>query len=381
MDTLDRGRVLGFFRQVTSRFPVRSGLSVLVVTHLIPDRPFFIEALSDVLDVCSVFAKPKSIHPNVKNWLAHKYPIDEMSRGLLATDRQAIALIERRAGGAPLIILDIGGYFAPTINYIAKHYSGKLVGVVEDTENGHRRYLSVRNLACPIVSVARSPLKAAEDFLVGESIVFSVEALLREQGDILHGRTACVIGYGRLGSSIASLLHDRRVRTVVYDIDPTKRVIAMAHGFTSPPTLSESLHDAGLVFCATGNVALKAEDFRLLEPGAYVATVTSSDDELQFDDVKNAYRERHTADYITKYTGADHHFYLLNRGQAVNFIHGASVGPFIYLVHGEILASVARLASGKMVAGIHENDGEIHEAVAESWYQIFRRHVPIRVSS
>jgi len=71
--------------------------------------------------------------------------------------------------------------------------------------------------------VARSPLKDPEDFLVGQSVVFSTEALMRGRGDILHGRPALVIGFGKLGSSIARLLHAKGVQVTVYDIDPIRR--------------------------------------------------------------------------------------------------------------------------------------------------------------
>jgi hypothetical protein len=47
------------------------------------------------------------------------------------------------------------------------------------TENGLHRYLCHEKPPCPVFSVARSPLKDSEDYLVGQSVVFSAEALLR----------------------------------------------------------------------------------------------------------------------------------------------------------------------------------------------------------
>jgi adenosylhomocysteinase len=35
--------------------------------------------------------------------------------------------------------------------------------------------------------------------------------------------------------------------------------------------------------------------------------------------------------------------FVLNNGEAVNFLHGAVVGPAIYLVQAEVLMAVARL--------------------------------------
>lgn len=371
MNTLDRKYVQTFFRTISEAFPTDSGLGSIVVTHLLPDRPFFLEGVSALTNIVSVIPKPKSIYPEVRHWLKHRYQFDALSRDQLANPAAALQLVESRGKKQPLVILDLGGYFARAINYLAANYSGSILGVIEDTENGFRRYRSVKDLACPVISVARSPLKEPEDYLVGQSIVYSVEALLREQGDILHGRTACVIGYGKLGESIASLLHARRVNTVVFDLDPIKSLRAMAHGFSVPASLRAALRTAGFVFCATGNISLTNEAFAYLNDGAYVATVTSSDDELQTDGLEETYHIRHISDYVTRYSSPNHHFFLLNRGQAVNFIHGAVVGPFIYLIQAEIAASISRLQRGGLSGGIHENDDSLRRAVAERWYSVF----------
>ena len=75
----------------------------------------------------------------------------------------------------------------------------KLIGVVEDTENGHKRYEQIAFPPCPVLSVARSPLKEPEDFLVGHAIVFSAEALIRQSGVVMVNKRALVIGYGKIG--------------------------------------------------------------------------------------------------------------------------------------------------------------------------------------
>lgn len=49
-----------------------------------------------------------------------------------------------------------------------------------------------------------------------------------------------------------------------------------------------------------------------------------------------------------------HYFYMLAGGNAVNFLHGASVGAFIFLVQAEILAATSRLTAGDCEPGYHE---------------------------
>lgn len=373
MNINDERLAANFFSKVIKTFPPKKESSCIIVTHLLPDRPCFLEAVNSTTKIVSIIPKPKSIYPAVYNFLKHKYPIDKLSRTKLTDSTGFLSSIKSRLHGEPLVFLDIGGYFSAGINEVARNWS-QFLGVVEDTENGLQKYQHRQPLNIPVISVARSPLKNPEDFLVGQSVVFSTEALLREQGDIMHGRTACVIGYGKLGRSIASLLHSRHIRTIVYDIDPIKLVEALSHGFTVNSSLENSLKGVGLIFCASGNISIRSEDFNYLKNGAYIVTVTSSDDELELGELKRNYTIDHISDYVTRYKNADREVYLLNRGQAVNFIHGAVVGPFIYLVQAEIIVSAVRLVNESLPYRIQENPPPVRRTIASLWYDIFGKN-------
>ncbi|GGX10470.1 hypothetical protein GCM10010297_35070 [Streptomyces malachitofuscus] len=203
--------------------------------------------------------------------------------------------------------------------------------------------------------------------------MFSTEALMRSRGDILHGRAALVIGFGKLGSSIARLLHAKGVRVTVHDIDPVRRTQALSQGFAVVRELEAGLEDAGLVLCASGALSLRNEAFGRLRNGAYVATVTSSEDELELAGVNDVYERAHVGPNVTRYLTTGHYFYLLNGGNAVNFIHGASVGPFIYLVQAEILAASSELARGGLEPGMHEAGSAERAAIAGIWLDYFNR--------
>jgi S-adenosylhomocysteine hydrolase len=197
--------------------------------------------------------------------------------------------------------LDVGGYFAPALPDLHGRFTGRIAGVIEDTEHGRRCYADLDKLPCPVISVARSPLKEPEDYLVGQSVVFSTEALLRGRGDILHGRPALVIGFGKLGSSIARLLHAKGVHVTVYDTDPVRRTQALSQGFAVAGERESALTGAGVVLCATGAVSLRGEDFPHLCNGAYVATVTSSDDELDLPGLPDIYTRTMVGAHLTRY--------------------------------------------------------------------------------
>jgi adenosylhomocysteinase len=100
--------------------------------------------------------------------------------------------------------------------------------------------------------------------------------------------------------------------------------------------------------------------------------VTSSDDELNLASLRGTYRVDRLGPHLSRMTSWNHHFYLLNDGNAVNFVHGAAVGPFIFLVQGEILAALALLSSGQtMEPGLHEVGNREREIIARSWLRCF----------
>ncbi len=343
----------------------------MLITHLLAERPAFVKAMGRVSSLAAVLPKPKSIHDGALKEVGAFVQVDELDRATFSDPDRALAYLEKRAAGKRVILLDVGGYFAPALRHLCGEFSGEVLGVVEDTENGHRRYGALGAPPCPVLSVARSPLKDPEDFLVGQSITFSAEALMRSRGDILHGRQAAVIGYGKLGRSIASMLHSKHVRVTVYDSDPVRRTTALSQGYRVVPTLARALDGAGVIVCATGNLALKEEDFAKVANGAYIASVTSSDDELELAALDDLYEQTPSGDHITRYSTIGHYFYVLANGNAVNFLHGASVGAFIFLVQAEILTATARLAAGGYEPGFFELDATERNFIAATWLRYF----------
>ncbi|MDE4099725.1 NAD(P)-dependent oxidoreductase [Phaeobacter gallaeciensis] len=279
--------------------------------------------------------------------------------------------------GKRLILIDIGGYFASSVDLIAKNFKGELLGVMEGTENGVMKYEQHLGYRTPIITVARSPLKLPEDHLVASSVVFSIESVLRDQAEILQTRTSAVIGYGRVGSSVAEILRNRGINTVVHDTDPIKLAEAAARGFQSHTSLPDALNGASLVVCATGNFALDLRGFGMLASGCVVASVTSADDELDLDCLKSGYVRTEVSTNLTRYEEnrpGGRHFFLVADGNAANFIHGAVIGPAIQLIEGEKLAAIRALIDKKVEPAkdrLAELPVEARREVAEIWIEHF----------
>jgi adenosylhomocysteinase len=88
-----------------------------------------------------------------------------------------------------------------------------------------------------------------------------VESSEKDQLDAFRSTDACVIGYGKVGRSIAQSLRAHAQRVTVFGNNPVRRVQALAHGFRTTASRTDAIHKAGLVLCTTGNLALRRGDF------------------------------------------------------------------------------------------------------------------------
>ncbi len=63
-----------FFRHFTEQGRL-DGLCILLVTHLLPDRPQFIQALDQIGRIGAILPKPKSVHGPTLTWAQQHYPV------------------------------------------------------------------------------------------------------------------------------------------------------------------------------------------------------------------------------------------------------------------------------------------------------------------
>jgi adenosylhomocysteinase len=362
-----QGRHRRFYSELAQSLDMREKPAVLVVAHMLPDVEVYLEALQYVADLRMIIPKPRSIDRVTLEGLQWRYPIEHISRKDLAKSERIQSLIADK--GSPLVIFDIGGYFAPMVNE-AKRQHDHFLGVIEDTENGHQRYEHVQDLAVPVCSVARSPLKDTEDFLVGQSVLFSTDALLREIQLLLQYLSCGILGYGKIGASIAHHLLLRGIKPQVFDINPIRRLQAFNRQCQVPPR-EVLLRECAALFCATGNQALNIHDIRRLRPGCFVVSVTSSDDEMDLTYLKGEYTQENFSEFIVRYTSFHNYFYLVNNGNAVNFIHRAVLGDFIHLVRAEMIAALKVMIESRPAPGIFSLNDETRKLVSSIWLRTF----------
>lgn len=363
-----------FFAKLGADLPTTDVASV-VITHVLPGQMNFLAALGGVAPVAAVLPKPKSADRRTLDAVAAAYSCDPLDRSRFADPEWLVPYLEERAAGRRLVLADIGGYFAPALADVCAALPDQIAGVVEDTENGFRRYQSSQPLPCPVYSVARSPLKEPEDRLVGEAVVFSVETLLRRLGEVMAGRRGCVLGFGKIGAGIAAALHARHVTVTVRDVDPVRQAQAAAFGYRTAPDLPHALADADVVFSATGHHAIGMEHLPLLRDSAFLAGATSADDEFDLAALgspSSGYEREDIIPGVASYTRGGRSFCLLGNGNAVNFLHTSALGPAIHVIKAEIVAATAMLATTHHEPGLYELGREPRARIAEAWLEAFQ---------
>ena len=349
----------------------------VVVSHIIPDAVHYLRAIDTIVPIQTIVPKPNSIDEKTYTIVRKDFKISHVCREDMAqdTENEVIRILENT--DEKILLFDIGGYFAHIHETWPVTILERIALIIEDTENGYQKYEHVigdserkkQNYPFKVVSVARSPLKENEDFLVGQSVFFSADALMREDGKLIQYLKCGILGYGKIGRSIASHLLQRGVKPAVYDTNPLKRVSAF-NELNRIPDRDSIIKESDILFSATGNKSLKIEDFRELKNGCYIFSVTSSDDELELE-FTGEYEKQEVRKHIFKYSNENmNYFFLVNDGNAVNFIYNAVMGDFIHLVRAEMILAINGLP-GYAPGKISTVPTDIRENIAESWLKVF----------
>jgi len=219
----------------------RNRVSLVLVTHVLPTSIPFIRALSEDFELKTVVAIPYSYSSAARAEIPQLRVIIPANTSEL--ERELLALVQAEDSlGNPFVVQEIGGHLAPVL--AAGHTFEHLIGIVEDTRQGHWRYRDIAHaLHVPVMSVAESPLKALEHHQIGRAIVFSLERQVRRHFyRSLSGEFVAVVGFGDIGSAAARALQGRMAHVLVHDVDPVRQASAWLEGFGSEASLSASPH-------------------------------------------------------------------------------------------------------------------------------------------
>lgn len=358
-----------------------SGARFLILEHILPTTSELVKHFSEAGgDVFAIVAKPYSIQPSILSELEKKYRIIKESYDTLENTDILLDVLREAIGKSaedkrPILVLDIGGYFAKPLIKLASEGSDRyryIAGVVEDTTFGHNRYRhSIKDVPVPVFSVARSALKEIEARFVGRDAVTSMDMTLRDVGISISGRRALVLGYGMIGTNVARCLQANDLIVSVYDRYDHRNLQAFVDGFHIHKK-RELLLQADIVFSATAERALRFAEIEQCRDNVILCSVGSKDTEFDVHGVKtHAVKTDILGDHLIRYSLPNsHHVIIAKEGTAVNFLLPSIPTEILDLVFSEITECFASLLKndGQLEPGkIHVIGADCLSVLAKDW--------------
>lgn len=366
-------------------------IAIIVVSHAVYDLKLFLKALENIGKSRIFKVIFKSSHPNevIRKQISEAYPnalTHNITKEKLKNDISTINNIAKELeSNEKLLIIDIGGYFAPCLPIISKnqYLSQKIIGIVEDTENGHQKYEKyISQSTVPVFSVARSQQKKTEDYNVGKSIVNTTDMLLKNIQVRSEEMICGVIGFGKIGSSIADHLRQKRVKQLlIFDHDPVILMRAASLDF-SIASKADILEKCTIIYCATGQKSLSQKDLEeISNKDVYIASCTSSDDEFECE-VSKFKKVCHNPDLISKtdisiYQSRNgNNVNFLANGNAINFyLQNNALGNYIRGVQAAIIIAALKILNepSQTFQAIREISYVEEKVISKLWLKYFNR--------
>lgn len=373
---ITRSSQLHVLKSLTERYSaLQMQARSVLITHVLPTSESYIDLVHTIFPVELVIAIPYSADLETIHRLEERGIKVYLPKSISEIFLQAGPTVEEllQQSNKPLIVQEVGGYLAGYTNKLAQY--PHLIGIVEDTNNGHWRYQSAGNHKVPILSMAKSPIKDIEDTVIGDSVVYSTERIFREEFHaVIQGLRAGVIGYGKIGTSTAIALRGREASVSVYDIDPAKCIRARFEGYRIAP-VAKILQESDLIIGCTGKTSVREEEISYIRDNAVLVSASAKNEEFDLEAFEKCCRCEKISSVVWKYIQNDNRcFYLLHGGTPINFRDRSILGNILDMIYSELFLCMVMLVQEGSVAGLDHSPSKIHTEVAKTWLQIYENN-------
>lgn len=374
--------MLQVLEQLVTKYPPKSSVHCVLLTHVLPTALEYIKLISQVFPIVLIIAIPyssdkKSIE-NLEKAGFRIYTPKSIEETFEDGGKQILEILENDK--TPLVIQEVGGYLAKFTEQFSRfpHF----LGIVEDTNNGHYRYRDAGNHLVPVVSIAQSPIKDIEDTAIGDAVVYSTERILREDfQSIIQGSRSGVLGYGKIGSSTAIALRGRESAVTVFDIDPARCIRARFEGHRIAP-LRKILSESDLIIGCTGKLSIRQEDIPFIREGAVLVSASTKKEEFDLDAFERICTREEIWPCIWRYRQRDGKcFYLLNQGTPVNFRDRSILGSLLDLIYSELFLCMYHIAYSEVALGLQHDPVSIQHEVGQAWLENYDRSFRVDADS
>ncbi len=345
--------------------------SVVFVTHVLDTSVRFVELIASTADIAGIVAIPYSTSVTARDKLATQFDLLEpvTTADMTVAVSEAVRAALTQSSERNVIVQEIGGYCSSQIAQLARRTN--FGGVVEDTMQGHWRYQAIGNLACPVLTIAQSPLKALENRQVGRAIAYSLETLLRSRFFRIPVETRIgVLGYGGIGEGTAASLMGLGARVSVYDPNPIRMARAFVEGFDTQDR-EAVLRAADVLVGVSGQRSITVDDVAFLKDGVIVASGSSKRVEIDVEGLYAAADDVAGDSHLTRLAIGGKTIWLVNDGTPINFADQGVLGHVLDLVYTELYMCIRKLSEGACKPGLQTLDIVEQQAIADVWRHIY----------
>ena len=345
--------------------------SVVLVTHVLDTAVRFVELVASTADIASIVAIPYSTTDTARDKLCTQFDLLEpvTAADMMIAVSEAVRTALTHSAERSVIVQEIGGYCSSQIAQLARREN--FAGVVEDTMQGHWRYQAIGDLACPVLSIAQSPLKALENRQVGRAVAYSLETILRSRFFRIPVEAKIgILGYGGIGEATAASLRGSGAQVLIYDPNPIRMARAFVEGFNAPDRASV-LRNSDVLIGVSGQRSITVDDVALMKDGAILGSGSSKRVEIDVEGLYAAADDVTTDHGLTRLMIGRKTIWLLNDGTPINFADQGVLGHVLDLVYTELYMCMRKLSEGACQPGLQTLDIVEQEAIADVWRQIY----------
>lgn len=356
---------------------------IVFVLHFLNDLPPFIENFhklgmlyEDMYFLVKTYNYPgkNKLVGHIQKLGGHVYLPDnplETAFYLNVNEILTIAIKKAESNKKKIMIIEDGGYFAPTFH--KPEFVNSILacsGAVEQTTKGHRRDELIKNTQFPIISIARSNLKRIiEAPEVASKLVDNIIFILNNHIKRPPFKTnALVLGAGTIGKNLAKELVNKKINVSIYDIDYFKRIECEIDKYNVLQNM-DNLSDFHIIIGTSGETSLK--DFYNLKHNVILVSGSSERVEFDINTLEAISISWETKDIITSYTLEKENkiVRLVLDGEPINFaLSGGISDSIIDPIYSEMfLAAIEIAKNSNLKAMVMDIPTEIEKSVYEAF--------------
>jgi adenosylhomocysteinase len=340
-------------------------ISLIIIHHLHEAGLIFIRALAKKYKIHKIIGIPYSSIDEMVNDLKADFDVTvpEKLSDIPSLVKQAVLSAKTN-----VIIEEIGAYTVDIVDFLDKQ--DNVLGIVEDTHQGHWRWQKVNLNRLPILSVAYSKIKRIEDNFVAKSIIDGYEYFLKRNNHLLLSKQkVLVVGFGNIGQQLAKYLSPLVKDLAVFDKDPIKLLKA-----SIDYKVVKSFLGFDTIIGVTGDPehAIGQNELKHVSTGTFL--VSGSSKRVEFDLLGFARLSNHIkkhGDY-EEYKFDDKAIIVVNAGEPINFRYSVIPSKMLDLVYGGLTYCIDKLSNGFNQSGLHNLNNQEEQEIVARYNKIYK---------